>query len=228
MRPQICTSIRPNRLNQIGQLIHLAFEKGSDFVEVRFDYLKAPDPNVIRKEVPNQSKCIFTCRPSWDGGFFRGSEEERFKLLSSLISLDPAYIDVELDALRSRELWATQLSKTSLIVSYHNRRETPTLQSLRRIWNEASNLGAIVKIATTAKSVEDNFTVLTLCTEVAPGKLVTFCMGDKGVLSRVLCPLLGSPFTYASLEGRRTASGQLSLDKLKGIYKGMMKFERQS
>ena len=42
-------------------------------------------------------------------------------------------------------------------------------------------------------------------------------MGEYGILSRILCTLLGSPFTYASLV-ESVAPGQLTLREMRSIY----------
>ena len=38
---------------------------------------------------------IVTCRPVWEGGHFRGSEEERRRLLTEALALGADYVDVE-------------------------------------------------------------------------------------------------------------------------------------
>jgi len=49
--------------------------------------------------------------------------------------------------------------------------------------------------------------------------MVSFAMGHLGLVSRILCPLVGGYFTYASLgEGRESAPGQLTVGHLKKIY----------
>jgi 3-dehydroquinate dehydratase len=45
-------------------------------------------------------------------------------------------------------------------------------------------------------------------------------MGAAGQLSRVLCPLVGGYFTYASIEeGMESADGQITVKSLKEIYR---------
>jgi 3-dehydroquinate dehydratase-1 len=44
-------------------------------------------------------------------------------------------------------------------------------------------------------------------------------MGNFGKMSRLLCLLLGSPYTYVSL-GKPIAPGQFSLDEVKSIFTG--------
>jgi 3-dehydroquinate dehydratase len=47
-------------------------------------------------------------------------------------------------------------------------------------------------------------------------------MGVPGYTSRILCPLVGGDFTYASIEeGRESAPGQITAGDLRKIY-GML------
>jgi 3-dehydroquinate dehydratase len=44
-------------------------------------------------------------------------------------------------------------------------------------------------------------------------------MGPLGFASRILCPLFGGDFTYASIEaGKESASGQITAGDLRKIY----------
>jgi len=47
-------------------------------------------------------------------------------------------------------------------------------------------------------------------------------MGPLGFASRVLCPLVGGDFTYASTEkGKESASGQITVRELRTLYETM-------
>ena len=76
------------------------------------------------------------------------------------------------------------------------------------------------KIVTTAKYPRDNLTVLNFVENNATtARLVSFAMGPLGIPSRVLSPLFGAEFTFASLgEQSRTAEGQLSIDNLRNVW----------
>jgi len=66
------------------------------------------------------------------------------------------------------------------------------------------------KVVTTAARASDNLSILSL---YQPGDKppIAFCMGQLGLFSRVMAIQYGTPITYASLQGRQTAPGQLSL-----------------
>jgi 3-dehydroquinate dehydratase type I len=51
-------------------------------------------------------------------------------------------------------------------------------------------------------------------------EIIAFCMGEKGGLSRIAAPLLGSYLSYASLEkGAESAPGQFTAAEMKRILK---------
>ena len=77
----------------------------------------------------------------------------------------------------------------------------------------------ICKVVTTAHSFQDNLTVLQLIAEFPKSKMVSFAMGPLGSVSRILCPLVGGYFTYASIEeGKESASGQITVRDLRKLY----------
>jgi len=86
------------------------------------------------------------------------------------------------------------------------------------MYNLMKRFSKNVKIVTTAKSTNDSSLVLSLYHEAKPVNLIAFSMGDYGRISRILCLLLGSPFTYVSL-GKAVAPGQFSLSEMKSILK---------
>ena len=69
-----------------------------DMVEVRLDGVADLDVAAVVRgaRVP----VLATCRPSWEGGRFEGSEEDRAAILGRALALGAAYVDVEWRALR--------------------------------------------------------------------------------------------------------------------------------
>jgi len=79
-----------------------------------------------------------------------------------------------------------------------------------------------VKIVTRAETYEDNLRVLQLIPQAhAMGvKIVAFCMGPMGRISRIFSHLMGSYLTFASLEaGEESAAGQVPINEIKKILK---------
>jgi 3-dehydroquinate dehydratase type I len=85
---------------------------------------------------------------------------------------------------------------------------------------EVADGACVCKIVTTAKKIEDNLKVLNFVSVMSSKtKLVCFCMGENGKVSRLLSPLFGAFFTFASLDkGSETASGQMSIQDIRASY----------
>jgi 3-dehydroquinate dehydratase-1 len=105
-----------------------------------------------------------------------------------------------------------------MILSWHNFEDTPSIKFLQGTLDKAKPLGEIVKIVTMAKDFSDNISILNLYKYSKPNRLIAFCMGEKGQISRILCPIFGSPFTYASLQGLSTAPAQIMVKELRELY----------
>jgi 3-dehydroquinate dehydratase-1 len=70
-----------------------------------------------------------------------------------------------------------------------------------------------------ANTLEDTLRVLNLYeTGDKSVNLVAFCMGEIGLVSRVLCALQSNcPFTYATLD-RPVAPGQFTIEQMKKFH----------
>lgn len=222
-RTRLCTSIVADTPEEMAAKASQAFSLGSDLVEFRIDSLSG---GISVKEVESRLKryarrAVLTVRSAREGGGFQGNDGERLGIISRLSGLRPAFIDVELVTARENQEWLKSLPRSAKrIVSWHDFRATPSLPELLQISKEGLKYGAVVKIVTTANSVEDNLTALALC-EKRPGKVVAFCMGEQGVISRVLSMAVKAPIAYASLPNAAVAPGQLSVSTMKRL-RGMV------
>ena len=91
---------------------------------------------------------------------------------------------------------------------------------MKEIVQRELDVGAdICKIVTTAQRLEDNQAVLQLIADFPQTRIVSLAMGPLGLASRILCPLVGGDFTYASIEqGKESAPGQLTVRELRKLY----------
>jgi 3-dehydroquinate dehydratase len=71
--------------------------------------------------------------------------------------------------------------------------------------------------------VNDNISCLLLTSKMSKvAKMVCFAMGERGLLSRVLSPIFGASFTYASVKkGLETALGQPTIFELKELFRSL-------
>jgi 3-dehydroquinate dehydratase/shikimate dehydrogenase len=109
--------------------------------------------------------------------------------------------------------------KAGRIVSWHDPASTPADlgEIAARVRAEAG--GALVKIVTQADAAGDNLRVRDLLQGSAPGSLIAFCMGPRGIPSRVLAPAWGSAAIYApAREAMATAPGQVPIEDLFDLY----------
>ena len=209
----ICISITADtmagllvKLRHAGRLSHL--------IELRVDGVKGFD--IARLPERPRSKLIFTCRPRHLAGRFTGSEKERLGLIQQAIDSGRFhYVDVE-DYLLSR----IRKGRVKIIASYHNFRTTPPLSLLKHRYRKLLRpLPDVIKIVTLARDIRDNLTIFRFAQSVrSQVPLISFCMGEAGLISRILYRRFGNWLTYASLDNEPTAAGQLTYEELKNLY----------
>ena len=190
----------------------------ADIVEFRVDYFK----EIREEDIIEMAKypSIITIRTHWEGGKYRGSDDRRIELYKVSIENDVEYIDIELKEKRNRELVEFRndtSSKTKIIVSYHDFKETPSYNSLLDIVNKELQIGDVGKFATMVNTKRDILNILRVIQEFE-GKVIGIGMGEKGKLTRILGTYFGSILTFASMEGKSSAPGQIDVKRLKEIY----------
>ncbi|MFO8020382.1 MAG: type I 3-dehydroquinate dehydratase [Promethearchaeia archaeon] len=237
---KICIAIplfTSNR-EQIAPLIEEACNKEPDFLEIRFDYMD--DISEISENFlqflmsENQDiPYIFTFRHPSEGGQSEVSTKKQVEIVHTLINSKPQFIDIELNKEYKylSELIAPAIDLgVNLIFSYHNFHKTPNLDELEKlikqfekkliteIEQDYGNWKHIYKVIPTAQRFTDNLISLELCKSLSQHGMmvVSFCMGEKGIFSRVLSLKAGSFFTYAS-SGEKTAPGQVNIDVVRKI-----------
>jgi 3-dehydroquinate dehydratase type I len=193
----------------------------ADLIELRVDYLERPDMFTLLDG--RQKPFIVTNRRNGEGGRYHGDEKSRLSILKEAIDLGADYVDVEIRSKRSflRALMGTK-KETQVILSYHDFRVSPSPKELQRICNAMIGLEPeIVKVVTYARSWEDNLAILSLIpyAQKRDQKIIAFCMGEKGKVSRVLAAFMGSLWTYAPCrEGRASAPGQLTVKRIEKLW----------
>ena len=208
-----------NALIAIKQANRLA-----DLIELRVDYLRNAELGLLFQN--RKKPFIVTHRRKEEGGRYRGDERKRLGVLQEAIDLGIDYVDVELATERS---WLQGLirnkRRTRIILSFHDFRKTPPQKELQKLLNQMVRLEAdVIKIVSFARSWEDNLNILSLLpfAKERKQKIIAFCMGEKGKISRIFSPFLGAAWTYASLnQSKASAPGQLTAQALKDIWKKM-------
>jgi len=218
MEYKTCVSIAENSSYKIKENLKIALRK-SDYVEIRFDFLKIDEiPKTLEIIKKDLKKIVCTLRPKSEGGKFQGNEKERISILKLIAEYNPFLLDIEFNTIKKNTelVKYLKITKTKLLISWHDFKKTPKLSELKNRMHQMTKFSHNVKIVTTAKSVNDSIRILQLYSNAGKNNLIAFAMGDSGRISRILCLYLGSPYTYVSL-GKPIASGQFSMDEVKEI-----------
>lgn len=195
----------------------LAALKELDFAEIRIDMMRLTLDD-IRTLFSLPMRLIATCRP---GSIL---DKYRKKFLMEAIESGAAFVDVEVESERSyrEEIIAkARACSCRVIVSFHDYVRTPARHVLERVVDSCFRAGAdIAKIACTVHLEQDNARLLGLLDDSK--KILVIGMGETGKITRIVAPLLGSPFTFASLSGgKETAAGQIDKETLEGLLRNL-------
>jgi len=225
----ICVSLAEKDVNSFLKAISY-YKKRADLIEIRLDALVSPDFLVLKSLVKEASdtQFIVTNRASWEGGNFKGSEDERIELLCASIELGANFVDVEINtnpSLRDKVLKVLKdsNSNTKLIFSFHDFSLTPPIEKLRQIllWQRqvGAHIGKIVTIANSKRDCAYIMSLYALAYQI-DFKLLSFCMGERGMFTRIASLAVGAPWMYVSSSiEKATAPGQLTFDQAERVLK---------
>ena len=221
MTARICVSILPKNNLEALSLIERAEKAQANLIEVRLDCFEA-SRNLSELVKSTKVPLIATNKLLIEKGFYAGTETERQQTLLNAAKNGFEYVDVNLSSPKHKEtIEKLKLLSAKPIVSYHKFNGALSVCEMETVLEKEIAGGAIVcKIVTAAKKIEDNLAVLNFVSSMSSkAKLVCFCMGEQGKVSRLLSPMFGAFFTFASLEqGNETASGQMTVQEMRGIY----------
>jgi 3-dehydroquinate dehydratase-1 len=165
-------------------------------------------------------RAVFTLRSVKQKGKFTGNNEDRIFWLKQLSLTQPMLLDVELQTLLDDDELVDYFTeqKTRILVSWHDFEKTPADNELVDVLGQMRIYSNYVKVVTAARNVHDCIRLLELYDVTTELNLISFAMGELGILSRVLCTIYGNaPFTYAALE-EAIAPGQLTVQQMRKLY----------
>jgi len=191
----------------------------ADVIELRLDFLEHAGEAVLEELLAACRKPVIVSFRRLNFGASVEDTERAF-ILQKAIDLGAALVDLDLraDAGFLRGIISNK-KNTGIIVSFHDFDGTPPKEKLLNVLEKEIDLGAdVLKIVTAANSPGDCETVLGLIEEAKKRKkrIIAFCMGEKGIGSRVECLKRGAFLTFASLSpGKESAPGQVPVDELR-------------
>jgi 3-dehydroquinate dehydratase/shikimate dehydrogenase len=182
----------------------------ADLIELRLDMVDRPD--VAGALQGRRRPVLVTCRAPFEGGHFKGSEEERQRILREALEAGAEYVDVEWKA-QGVDRWLRPEDRSRVVLSFHDFEGMPA--DLAAVVREMRATGSgVVKVAARAKALRDLLPLLDVgrTGEGAAGqRTVLIAMGMSGVASRILAAHFRSCWTYA---GPAVAPGQIEASRL--------------
>lgn len=218
--------------DQAADQISAAVAADAEMLELRADYLENLSVDMVENlvaRVKNQAvhpmPIIVTCRDKRQGGAISYPMQLRVEVLIGALKTGAEFVDFEYENFlntRSQERIRRALSLSSkgrLILSAHNFQGK--FENITRLHRHILTVcpSAIPKLVCTANHINDCFDALDSLQRTS-GERIVFCMGQAGLVSRILAKKLGSFVTFASIdEQTATAPGQLTIRQLKDLYR---------
>jgi 3-dehydroquinate dehydratase / shikimate dehydrogenase len=198
---RLCVTVTAPTMAELRRLRDASTD--ADLVELRLDSVH--DPDVAGALADRRRPVIVTCRPTWEGGLFSGSEEERHRLLADALSSGAEYVDLEASAGFDRLIASTGGQR--IVLSAHDFHGIPRDLDARIRAMRATG-AEVVKVAVQTGRLGDCVTLRDVASRVGDREgLVLIGMGDHGIVTRVLPSRFRSMWTYA---GPLAGIGQLS------------------
>lgn len=199
--------------------------RDNSFLELRLDYIPRPATALARlrefMETHPHITVIATCRRAAAGGKFQGSIAAQLEILAKAAAVGCQLIDIELQtAVRLKPAQLEKMrAKAAIVLSFHDFKATEKLdETLKKM---AAYPADFYKVVGTARSLYDNVTMMRFLERHHDDHaLVGLCMGEQGIISRVLAVRAGSRFTFAAVTAtERTAPGQVTAQELRSTYR---------
>jgi 3-dehydroquinate dehydratase / shikimate dehydrogenase len=222
--PRVCVAVTGSDPTELMDKAE-SLVRDSPFLEFRLDYLPRPGlalPKIKRfLEMFPHAAVIATCRRKASGGKFQGSIASQLDVLSKAAGAGCQLVDVELQtAVKCKPEQIQKLrSRAALILSFHDFHATKKLdETLAKMHKTPADF---YKVVSTATTLYDNVVMMRFLEKQSDqDSLVGLCMGEQGIISRVLGVRAGSAFTFAAVSpDEKTAPGQVTAQDLRGVYR---------
>jgi 3-dehydroquinate dehydratase/shikimate dehydrogenase len=222
--PRVCLALSGDTAEEMLDVAE-SMARENPFVEFRLDYLKQPLlalPKIHRfLETHQYVIAVATCRRADNGGKFKGSLAAEMEVLTKALAGGCQLVDLEFQSASKAkpEAVARLRSRGGLIVSFHDFRATRNLEdTIEKMLKVPADF---YKVVSTATTLSDNVAMMKFVrTESDKHAMIGLCMGEQGIISRVLGVRAGSVFTFGAISADlKTAPGQVSARDLRSIYR---------
>ena len=211
---RLCVAIFVTDEAQARRDVALAAERGADLVELRLDTYDGDAWHLLeRLTVP----VVCTIRAAAEGGQSPLPDADRVERLRFL-GHRAAYVDLELATYDRLDPRPPVGALGHLILSSHDFDGRPA-----RLTNVVADLYdapcEVAKVVWMARTIRDNLEAFEIL-QSRQKPTIALCMGEAGLISRVLAKKFGGFLTFASLDGQTgTAPGQVAVADMKQLYR---------
>jgi 3-dehydroquinate dehydratase/shikimate dehydrogenase len=227
----LAVPIAAKDLQEAKNQIRAAVAAGAELLELRTDYLEGLSTESVRvmisevRGADSSLPIIVTCRDRKQGGVKDHPIELRIRVLLDAVRADADYVDFEYENFVPTEnqekirVALARGTKTRLILSAHNFESR--FDNIGKLYRDVAGIcpGAIPKLVYTANHINDCFEALDLLHRTG-GERIVLCMGQAGLIVRLIPAKLGSLVTFASIDDEKaTAPGQLTVGQFKSLYR---------
>jgi 3-dehydroquinate dehydratase/shikimate dehydrogenase len=222
--PRVCVAVTGSDPAEMLEKAD-ALVRDNTFIEFRLDYLPRPAlalPKIKQfAEYHAHVVAMATCRRVAAGGKFRGSLASQLDILAKASAAGCQVVDLELQSAThcKPEQLRRLRSRAALILSHHDFRATKNLdETLEKMVAISADF---YKIVTTATTLYDNVVMMKFLERNSDKySLIGVCMGEQGIISRLLGVRAGSVFTFAAVsQDEKTAPGQVTAQDLRSTYR---------
>ncbi len=225
----LAVPIAAKDIGQAALQINAAHSAGAEMLELRTDYLANLNTGRLKALLgcakATNLPIIVTCRDKAQGGIGNWDPALRTEILLTAINGGANYVDCEYDNFiagdtgRLIEQALAENPQVRLILSAHN--FTGPFDDLNDLYSRISQAcpQAIPKLAYNALHINDCFGAFDLL-HSKTGDAIVLCMGQGGVISRILAKKLDGLVTFACTDDcNATAPGQITLAQYKTLYR---------
>jgi 3-dehydroquinate dehydratase/shikimate dehydrogenase len=222
--PKLCVAVVGSDANELLDKAE-ALARDNSLLELRLDYLSHPAQALPRIKRFSQYfphiTVIATCRRAVNGGKYRGSAASQLEILSKAAAAGCQLIDVEVEtaATLKKDQLEKLRSQAAVILSHHNFRSTTKLEE--NLQKMVAFPADFYKVVGTATTLYDNVALMKFLEKQSHQySMIGMCMGEQGLISRVLGVRAGSAFTFAAVNPEeKTAPGQVTAQDLRSTYR---------
>ncbi|XP_043709233.1 bifunctional 3-dehydroquinate dehydratase/shikimate dehydrogenase, chloroplastic-like [Telopea speciosissima] len=219
----ICTSLECQTVNEMVSSMAKAKLEGADLVELRMDALSFPSISEVADLIKRRTLPVivsFRLKSSVDDAQKRDEKKTCFRVLGLALELNAEFVEVELEVASDFTMseYSNKSSNSKLIVSSYKGAGTPSKEELSYLVARLQSIGAdIIKLGTDVVKITDVAPVFHLISHCQV-PLIALAMGDKGLISQLLCAKFGGFLVYGSVSGK-PVPGLPTIVSLRQVYK---------